>query len=140
MCAQCHVEYICNPGFDAKTGAKIGFDSRLTNHFPFVNADEIEQYYDKIGFRDFKHNLTGAALVKMQHPDTETYFGSTHDKAGATCATCHMPKVKDEKTGKMYTVHWATSPRLHAGNLLDLPQGQDRRTDEQGDRCHEGSL
>lgn len=111
MCAQCHVEYICNPGFDAKTGAKIGFDSRLTNHFPFVNADEIEQYYDKIGFRDFKHNLTGAALVKMQHPDTETYFGSTHDKAGATCATCHMPKVKDEKTGKMYTVHWATSPR-----------------------------
>ena len=49
--------------------------------------------------------------MKMQHPDTETYFGSTHDKAGATCATCHMPKVKDEKTGKMYTVHWATSPR-----------------------------
>ncbi|MDO5530883.1 ammonia-forming cytochrome c nitrite reductase subunit c552 [Sutterella sp.] len=111
MCAQCHVEYVCNPGFDAKTGNKVGFDSRLTNLFPMVNADQIEQYYDAVGFRDFKHNMTGASLIKMQHPDTETYFGSKHDKAGATCASCHMPKVKDEKTGKMYTLHWSTSPR-----------------------------
>ncbi len=111
MCAQCHVEYICNPGIDAKTGKPIGMDNRLTNHFPFVNADQIEAYYDKIGYRDFKHSMTGALLVKMQHPDTETFFGSKHDKAGATCASCHMPKVKDEKTGKVYTNHWATSPR-----------------------------
>ena len=47
----------------------------------------------------------------MQHPDFETYLGSKHDKAGATCQNCHMPKVKDEKTGKTYTLHWATSPR-----------------------------
>lgn len=111
MCAQCHVEYICNPGVDAKTGKPIGMDNRLTNHFPFVNADQIEAYYDKIGYRDFKHSMTGALLVKMQHPDAETFFGSKHDKAGATCASCHMPKVKDEKTGKVYTNHWATSPR-----------------------------
>ena len=111
MCAQCHVEYICNPGVDAKTGKAIGMDNRLTNHFPFVNADQIEAYYDKIGYRDFKHSMTGALLVKMQHPDAETFFGSKHDKAGATCASCHMPKVKDEKTGKVYTNHWATSPR-----------------------------
>ncbi len=111
MCAQCHVEYICNPGIDAKTGEKIGMDNRLTNHFPMVNADQIEAYYEKIGYRDFVHPLTGAKLVKMQHPDFETYLGSKHDKAGATCQNCHMPKVKDEKTGKTYTLHWATSPR-----------------------------
>ena len=111
MCAQCHVEYICNPGVDAKTGKPIGMDSRLTNHFPFVNADQIEAYYEKIGYRDFKHSMTGALLIKMQHPDAETFFGSKHDKAGATCQTCHMPKVKDEKTGKTYTLHWSTSPR-----------------------------
>lgn len=110
MCAQCHVEYICNPGFDAKTGKKIGFDSHLTNYFTWVNADKIEQRYEQIGFRDFKHPLTGASLVKMQHPDTETFIGSKHDKAGATCASCHMPKVKDE-SGKTYTLHWATSPK-----------------------------
>ena len=90
MCAQCHVEYVCNPGFDAKTGAKIGMDNRLTNHFPFVNADQIEEYNDKIGYRDFKHNMTGALLVKMQHPDFETFMGSKHEKAGATCQSCHM--------------------------------------------------
>lgn len=111
MCAQCHVEYVCNPGFNGKTGEKVGFDSRWTNLFPFVNADQIEEYYDKVPFRDFKHNVTGASLIKMQHPDTETFFGSVHDKIGATCQSCHMPKVKDEKTGKMYTLHWATSPR-----------------------------
>ncbi len=110
MCAQCHVEYVCNPGSDVKTGQKVGMDSRLTNHFPFVNADQIDEYYEQLGYRDFKHNMTGAMLVKMQHPDVETYFGSTHDKVGADCATCHMPKVKDEKTGKTYTLHWATSP------------------------------
>ena len=87
-----HVEYVCNPGVDAKTGAKIGMDNRLTNHFPFVNADQIEEYYDKIGYRDFKHNLTGALLVKMQHPDFETFMGSKHEKAGATCQSCHMPR------------------------------------------------
>lgn len=111
MCAQCHVEYICNPGIDAKTGKKIGMDNRLTNHFPMVNADQIEAYYDKIGYRDFVHPLTGAKLIKMQHPDFETFLGSKHDKAGATCQSCHMPKVTDEKTGKTYTLHWATSPR-----------------------------
>ncbi len=110
MCAQCHVEYICNPGIDAKTGKPIGMDNRLTNHFPFVNADQIEAYYEKIGYRDFKHSMTGALLIKMQHPDAETFFGSKHDKAGADCATCHMPKVKDE-SGKTYTLHWSTSPR-----------------------------
>lgn len=110
MCAQCHVEYVCNPGMNVKTGEKVGFDSRLTNLFPWVNADQIEAYYDEVGFRDFKHNLTGATLVKMQHPDAETYFGSKHDKAGADCASCHMPKVKDEN-GKTYTMHWATSPK-----------------------------
>ena len=110
MCAQCHVEYVCNPGFDAKTGKPIGMDSRMTNLFPWKNADTIEAYYDKIGFRDFKHPLTGANLVKMQHPDSESFFGSKHDKAGAECASCHMPKVKRED-GSVYTLHWATSPR-----------------------------
>ena len=110
MCAQCHVEYICNPGVNVKTGEKVGFDSRFTNIFPWVNADNIEAWYEEAGFRDFTHNVTGAKLVKMQHPDVETYFGSVHDKAGADCASCHMPKVKGED-GKVYTNHWATSPK-----------------------------
>ena len=54
---------------------------------------------------------TGALLWKGQHPDVETYYGSKHQKAGVECSSCHMPKVKDPKTGKTFTSHWQTSPR-----------------------------
>jgi len=49
--------------------------------------------------------------VKAQHPDVETYYNSKHEKAGIDCAACHMPKVKDAKTGKFYTSHWQTNPK-----------------------------
>ena len=111
MCAQCHVEYNCNPGFDPKTGKAIGMSDVRTNLFPFVDVTKIDDFYAKVGFKDFKHNVTGAALTKMQHPDVETYWNSTHDKAGVGCADCHMPKMKDKKTGKVYTSHWSTTPR-----------------------------
>ena len=31
QCAQCHVEYNCNPGIDPKTGAPIGMADQRTN-------------------------------------------------------------------------------------------------------------
>ena len=110
MCAQCHVEYNCNPGIDPKTGKAIGMSGRRTNLFPFVAVTKIDEFYKHMNFKDFKHPVTGALLTKMQHPDTETYWNSTHDKAGVGCASCHMPKVKG-KDGKVTTLHWTTSPR-----------------------------
>ncbi len=110
MCAQCHVEYNCNPGFDPKTGEKIGMKSPLTNLFPLVDINKIDDFYKQVGFKDFKHPMTGAALTKMQHPDVEVFWNSKHDKAGVQCGDCHMPKVKG-KDGKVTTIHWATSPR-----------------------------
>jgi formate-dependent nitrite reductase cytochrome c552 subunit len=68
LCAQCHVEYACNPGFEFDTGKRIGFDDRRTNHFPMKNAKDILAHYKKINFYDFKHAVTGARLVKLQHP------------------------------------------------------------------------
>ena len=110
MCAQCHVEYNCNPGIDTATGKPVKMDDQRTNVFPFVAADKIDDFYKHINFKDFKHAETGALLTKMQHPDVETFWTSKHAKAGADCATCHMPKVKG-KNGKTYTLHWATSPK-----------------------------
>ena len=69
-----------------------------TNHFPFKPVDEIQQHYKDLKFGDFKHAITGAMLWKGQHADTETFYNSTHQKAGAECSACHMPKVKDAKT------------------------------------------
>jgi formate-dependent nitrite reductase cytochrome c552 subunit len=111
QCGQCHVEYNCNPGTDPTTGKPIGMDDPRTNHFPFKAVNDIGKHYTDLKFRDFRHGITGALLWKAQHPDVEVYYGSKHDKAGAQCHTCHMPKVKDAKTGKVFTSHWQTSPK-----------------------------
>lgn len=111
QCGQCHVEYNCNPGFDPTTGQAIGMADRRTNHFPFKNVDGTLAHYTSIKFRDFRHAITGAGLIKSQHPDTENFYNSRHQKAGVECNDCHMPKLVDQKTGKRFTSHWQTSPK-----------------------------
>ena len=110
LCAQCHVEYACNPGFDPKTGAAIGMEDRRTNYFPWVNVMDIQKTYAEVGFKDFRHSVTGAPLTKLQHPEVETFWGSKHERAGLECKDCHMPKVKDKK-GKTATFHGQKSAR-----------------------------
>ena len=82
-----------------------------TNYFPWVNVLDLNKKYEALDFKDFRHTVTGALLTKLQHPETETFWGSKHERAGLTCADCHMPKVK-EKSGKAYTWHGQRSPRL----------------------------
>jgi nitrite reductase (cytochrome c-552) len=110
MCAQCHVEYNCNPGFDPKTGAAIGMGDRRTNFFPWVGVLDLKKKYEEIGFKDFRHAVTGAPLTKIQHPESETFWGSTHERKGVECKDCHMPKMKN-KQGKSYTFHGQRSAR-----------------------------
>ena len=109
MCAQCHVEYNCNPGTQWSDGKPVKFDSTRTNHFPLKNAKELLAHYKELDFFDFKHAITGARLIKFQHPETETYAGSVHDKAGVQCHQCHMPKLKG-KDGKPYSTHGVVKP------------------------------
>jgi len=112
QCGQCHVEYNCNPGFDTDKDEKFGMADRRSNHFPMKNAKDILAHYDQLKFRDFKHAVTGARLIKLQHPEMETYWGSVHDQAGVTCADCHMPKEKN-KAGKTFTSHQVIRPKDH---------------------------
>ena len=109
MCAQCHVEYNCNPGIDTKTGQPITMDDRRANYFPWANVFDVGKKYESINFKDFKHGITGALLTKLQHPETETFWGSRHERAGAECKDCHMPKIKQK--GKEYTLHGVRRPR-----------------------------
>jgi formate-dependent nitrite reductase cytochrome c552 subunit len=111
QCGQCHVEYNCNPGTDPTTGQAVTMADSRTNHFPFKDVNDIAKHYTDLKFRDFRHAITGAMLWKGQHPDVENYYNSRHQKAGVECHQCHMPKVKDGKTGKLYTLHWQTSPK-----------------------------
>ncbi len=110
QCGQCHVEYNCNPGINPKTGEKIGFNDIRTNHFPFKDVLQIYDHFNQLEFSDFRHALTGALLIKAQHPEVEVYWNSKHDKAGVSCNDCHMPKVKSKK-GESFTSHWQTSAK-----------------------------
>ncbi len=86
VCANCHVEYY----FEGQGNLLV---------FPWANGTRIENisaYYQEIGFSDWKHAESGAAMIKMQHPDYELFSAdSTHFKAGVACADCHMPYTKD---------------------------------------------
>lgn len=110
MCAQCHVEYNCNPGTDPRTGAAVTMADRRTNYFPWSNVFDLKKKYEDLGFKDFRHAVTGALLTKMQHPETETFWGSAHERAGVECKDCHMPKVQNP-AGKTYTWHGQRSAR-----------------------------
>jgi formate-dependent nitrite reductase cytochrome c552 subunit len=112
FCAQCHVEYACNPGFEkGDPTKKIGYADRRTNRFPWRNVADVLASYDQADFRDYLHPVTKAALIKFQHPEAETLFTSRHTRAGATCVDCHMWKEKGEGGKGTFTSHHMVSPR-----------------------------
>jgi nitrite reductase (cytochrome c-552) len=81
VCGQCHVEYYFQ-----------GPEKRLV--YPWakgLRVDEIQAYYDEIGFKDWTHALTGAPVLKAQHPEFELWNQGIHARAGVACADCHMP-------------------------------------------------
>ncbi|HEY3308180.1 MAG TPA: ammonia-forming cytochrome c nitrite reductase subunit c552 [Desulfuromonadaceae bacterium] len=112
LCAQCHVEYACGKGYEFGSAKGIGYDDPRTNHMPLKQVKQLLEHYRQLNFFDFKHEVTGAQLVKLQHPEAETYSGSIHDKAGVTCSDCHMPKQKG-KNGKMFSTHGVVRPKNH---------------------------
>jgi formate-dependent nitrite reductase cytochrome c552 subunit len=112
MCAQCHVEYACGKGYEFGTAKPVGFDDQRTNHMPLKQVKELYEHYRNLNFFDFKHEVTGAQLVKLQHPEAETYSGSVHDKAGVQCHQCHMPRQKGAG-GKMFSSHGVIRPKNH---------------------------
>lgn len=98
VCAQCHVEYYFQ-----------GDNKVLT--FPWTNGlsvDNIDQYYDKIAFKDWVHKDTGAPMIKIQHPDFEMWSSSIHARSGVACADCHMPYVREGAI--KVSDHWVRSP------------------------------
>jgi formate-dependent nitrite reductase cytochrome c552 subunit len=67
---------------------------------------------NQINVLDWRHPLTGGLLWKAQHPESESYYNSKHSKANVSCNDCHSPKIKDGKTKKVYTSHFAVTPRF----------------------------
>jgi nitrite reductase (cytochrome c-552) len=98
VCAQCHVEYhFKGPGKYLKFPWDFG-----------LKAEDFDKYYDTVGYSDFTHTISGAKMIKMQHPDYEVFQQSLHGKRGVSCADCHMPS--ETKGGKEVTDHQIQSP------------------------------
>lgn len=101
VCGQCHVEYYFK-----------GAEKRLT--FPWQKgqkADQILEYYDEVGFKDWTHAETGSPNLKAQHPEFEMYNQGIHARSGVACADCHMPYTK---VGAMkVSDHHVRSPLLN---------------------------
>lgn len=101
-CAQCHIEYY----FDPETKATKVPYSGVEDFTP----EEIYEYYEKMGFVDFTNENTGVGMIKVQHPEFETYFGEGGVHKGTfTCADCHMG-VAYNNSGDPYANHLITSP------------------------------
>ena len=101
VCANCHVEYYM-----------VGDAKVLT--FPWAKGTRIDQiiaHYQEIEFADWTYPGTDTPMLKAQHPEFEFFTaGSTHYDAGAACADCHMPYLRD---GAMkYSDHNIRSPLL----------------------------
>lgn len=99
VCGQCHVEYY----FAAPTKSVT---------FPWVKGttvDDMERYYDDIGFADWVHGLSKTPMLKAQHPEYETWRAGIHGKNNVGCVDCHMPKVRGDD-GKLYTDHKVGNP------------------------------
>jgi nitrite reductase (cytochrome c-552) len=114
VCAQCHIEYYCPPAVAQPVLAWGGG----------LDPAAIEAEYAKLGIVDWTHPLAGTPLLKLQHPEYETFQGSVHQKLGLNCADCHMPRVTEG--GKTFTSHLWTSPFEHlqqscASCHADLP-------------------
>jgi nitrite reductase (cytochrome c-552) len=105
-CAQCHVEYYFTP-----QGAPQGPKQLVYPWHKGLKVEQAEAYYDEIGFSDWTHAITGAGVLKAQHPEFELWSQGIHARAGVSCADCHMPF---ERVGAMkISNHHVRSPLLN---------------------------
>lgn len=118
-CAQCHNEYYFDPETKATTLPYSGLAA--------MHPDEILKYYNEMGFSDYTNPRTGTQMIKVQHPEFETYMGEGGViKNDFSCAGCHMGRTTSD-TGVTYTSHEWTSPLKNEAMIENSCQS-----------CHDG--
>lgn len=115
VCAQCHVEYYFQ-----------GDNKLLT--LPWekgLQIENINDYYDEYGFKDWVHKETGAPMLKMQHPEFEMFSTSLHYRSGVSCADCHMAYIRDGAL--KVSDHWLRSPLKNVNAACGTCHKQDEQ-------------
>ncbi len=115
-CAQCHSEYYfkATPWKDKAGNKQVAKVVTL----PWANglsAEDMEEYYDDLGFKDWTHKISKAPMLKAQHPGYEIFQSGVHAKSGITCADCHMPsRTENDVT---FSDHHLVSPMTDIENI-----------------------
>ena len=103
VCAQCHVEYYFD--YDTK---KVTFPwdrgLRPEDMWEYKENEAIEAGFEA----DWIHGVSGAPMLKAQHPEYELWSYGTHGEAGVSCADCHMPYQRID--GRKMSSHFWASP------------------------------
>lgn len=101
VCAQCHVEYYFK-----------GMEKRVTCPWnKGLSVDAMEAYYDEARFSDWTHAISGAPVLKAQHPEFETWSQGIHARSGVACTDCHMPYMREGAV--KVSSHHVRSPLLN---------------------------
>ncbi len=109
VCAQCHVSYYFT---DKKTNTlKFPWDDGFT-------ADDFDKYYQRVGFSDWTHPVSGVRMIKLRHPEFEMWQQGVHAFRSVSCADCHMP-YKSEG-GVKFTDHQVRSPLYNMANSCQV--------------------
>lgn len=166
VCAQCHSEYV--GGYSANTKLDQDYfpwakPSDVTDGAGNIVLPGLNTLYTTLfGYlQDWTHgapiapwqstdaNARGflpyaqrypinAPLVKVQHPEAETFFNSPMYNAGATCTDCHSARIT-RFDGTVYTSHMYTSPlKLMEGFTGVNEAGQPIQVEPQNpcQKCH----
>lgn len=119
VCAQCHVEYYFQ---EAKYGPSrkpvLPWDGGM-------DPDQQYAYYKSHGvaedpgftgqFFDYRHPASKTLIIKVQHPEYETWYDGPHGAAGVSCADCHMPYVRMDGKKKISSHQWTSPLKTAAG-------------------------
>ncbi|MES2644370.1 MAG: ammonia-forming cytochrome c nitrite reductase subunit c552 [Myxococcota bacterium] len=120
VCGQCHVEYYCG--------------NKQTLTFPWsegLKVENIEQHWNNTTFADgerfydYKHQESGAPILKAQHPEFELWSQGVHARSGVACADCHMPYMRDGAS--KITDHWVRSPLLNVNRACQTCHSFDEK-------------
>ena len=111
VCAQCHTEYTFAAPNKQTT---VPWYNVLSMH-----PDAILALENKVGYTDYTNENTGTKMIKVQHPEIETFLGEGSVHAGSfNCADCHMGVAYSED-GTAYVNHHLTSPLNNPQLLQD---------------------
>ena len=116
-CGQCHNEYFFMPGTNCTTLphnslASMSPDAMLHYYNTDQSILKTEEDGSKVPFYDYVNKISGVKVIKVQHPELETFLGEGSVHRGKfTCADCHMSRNLEGPNGTTLANHKLTNPQ-----------------------------